>query len=277
MRRRLDWKRRLGRLYALLRVRDAQHKLILLYHSVGGGAEATAMETFRGHLDLVAAGGRLVGLRDMVEGRAGAGLAVAVTFDDGYATLRDHAAPALADFGAAATAFLNVGEIADDERHRSSAEAGYYPDEWFLSWRDVEALRAAGWQFGSHGVHHVDLVRADAATAERELSGSKSVLERRLGTACDMFAYPWGRNNGRLRSRACAAGYRYGFAGGHRGLTPGCDPLALPRINVAKEYTCDDLAAILRGDWDYLHWIARTKAVLPPSMISKHRWDALAR
>jgi peptidoglycan/xylan/chitin deacetylase (PgdA/CDA1 family) len=262
LRRRLALKRRIARLYALLRARDAQRKIVLLYHSVGGGAEATPAEAFRAHLDFVAAAACLVGLRDVLEGRPGQGLAVAITFDDGYATLRERVAPVLADFGATATAFLNVGEIADDERRQSSAEAGYYPDERFLSWRDVEALRAVGWQFGSHGMHHLDLVRADAATVERELSVSKSLLEQRLGITCDMFAYPWGRNNGRLRSRARSAGYRYGFAGGHCGLTPGCDPFALPRINVAKEYSRDDLIAILRGDWDYLDWVVKAKAVM---------------
>lgn len=260
MRRAVAWKRRIGRLYALLHARDTQRKLVLLYHSIGGGAEATVTEAFRSHLDLVTTTARLVCLRDMLEGRTGPGLAVAVTFDDGYATLRDHAAPALSDFGATATAFLNVGEIAH-ERRRSSADVGYYPDEQFLSWRDAEELRAAGWQFGSHGVHHIDLVRADAATAEHELRASKSLLEQRLGAACDMFAYPWGRNNGSLRDRALSAGYRYGLAGGHRALTTTCDPLALPRINVAKEYSRDDLAAILHGDWDYLDWIAKAKAV----------------
>jgi peptidoglycan/xylan/chitin deacetylase (PgdA/CDA1 family) len=262
--RRLAWKRRIGRLYALLRARDEQRRIVLLYHSIGGGAEATATEAFRGHLDVLAATVRLVDLRDMLAGATGPGLAVAITFDDGYATLRDQAAPVLADFGAAATAFLNVGEIADDERRRSSAEAGYYPDERFLSWRDVDALREARWQFGSHGVHHLDLTRADAATAERELGASKSVLEQRLGAACDMFAYPWGRNNGSLRNRTRAAGYRYAFAGGHHALTSGSDPLALPRINVANDYSLDDFAAILRGDWDYLHWLARAKAGMRP-------------
>lgn len=261
MRRPLAWKRRIGRLYALLRARDEQRKLVFLYHSVGGGAEAITTDAFRGHLRLVASTARLVSLGDMLGGRIGPDLAVAITFDDGYATLRDHAAPLLADFGVAATAFLNVGEIAADERRRSSVEAGYYPDEQFLSWRDIDVLRAAWWQFGSHGVHHVNLVHADAATVDREVAASKSLLERRLGTVCNMFAFPWGRSNASLRGRARAAGYRYAFAGGHRALTPEQDPFALPRINIAKEYSRDDLTAILRGDWDYLDWVMRAKAV----------------
>ena len=37
-------KRRIGQLYGLMRARDAHRKLILLYHSVGGSAEAMANE-----------------------------------------------------------------------------------------------------------------------------------------------------------------------------------------------------------------------------------------
>ena len=258
---RVAWKRRIGRLYALLHARDAGRRLILIYHSVGGSPDATDPGMFRRHLELIAATGRLVALPELVQG-ADRGIAAAITFDDGYATLRDRAAPILADFDGVATAFLNAGEIADDERRPSRAEDGYYAGEQFLSWRDVEALRAAGWHFGSHGVRHLDLVRSDAMTVERELNGSKAIIEERLGTACEMFAYPWGRNSAALRAAVGAAGYRYGLAGGHSPVTAQADAFALPRINVAKEYSADDLAAILRGDWDYLHWLAKAKSVI---------------
>lgn len=190
-----------------------------------------------------------------------AAITVALTFDDGYATLRDGAATILLNFGCSATAFLNVGEIADGARRCSKAEEGYYPAEQFLTWQDIEMLRVQGWEFGSHGVRHLDLVRSDSATVQHELVSSKSLIERRLGAPCDMFAYPWGRNNARLRAAVGAVGYRYGFAGGHSPVTRNSDFLALPRINVAKEYSLDDLTAILRGDWDYLEWVAKTKAV----------------
>ena len=75
-----------------------------------------------------------------------------------------------------------------------------------------------------------------------------------------LFAYPWGRTSG-LRASPCRR-YRYGFAGDHSPLTATSDPFALPRINVANGYSRDDLAAILRGDWDYLCWLARAKAVM---------------
>src|SRR5262249_54728723 len=157
---------------------------------------------------------------------------------------------------------LNVGEIGDQERRPSRAEDGYYSGQQFLTWRDVDALLAAGWNIGSHGVRHLDLMSVDTATLQNELSSSKQMIERRLGTACDMFAYPWGRYSPGLRAEVRSAGYRYGLAGDHSPLTPKSDPFALPRINVAKEYSSHDLAAILRGDWDYLYWVSRAKAVM---------------
>src|SRR5262249_1062718 len=111
MRGQTSWKRRIGRLYAVMRARDAHRKLVLLYHSVGGGAEATANEAFRDQLGVIAAMGHVLPLQNVLGYTPSGGVAVAITFDDGYATLRDHAAAILAEFGCAATAFLNVGEI----------------------------------------------------------------------------------------------------------------------------------------------------------------------
>jgi peptidoglycan/xylan/chitin deacetylase (PgdA/CDA1 family) len=262
MRERIAWKRRIGQLYAFMRARDAQRKLILVYHSVGDSTEATAKDAFRDQLGVIAAMGQFLPLQELLGSTPNQSIAVAVTFDDGYATLRDHAATILTEFGGAATVFLNVGEIADDERRASRAADGYYPHEQFLAWRDVDALIAAGWHVGSHGVHHLDLVHADTAASRHEVTASKQMIERRLRMPCDLFAYPWGRNGPELRAQVRAAGYRYGFAGDHSPLTATSDPFALPRINVANGYSRDDLAAILRGDWDYLYWLARAKAAL---------------
>jgi hypothetical protein len=103
MRGRIAWKRRIGQLYALMRARDAQRKLILLYHSVGDSIEATAQDAFRDQLGVIAAMGQLLPLRELLGSAPNQSIAVAVTFDDGYATLRDHAATILTEFGGAAT------------------------------------------------------------------------------------------------------------------------------------------------------------------------------
>lgn len=256
------WKRRLGRLWTLVHARDEQRKLVLLYHAIGDGPWAIQQHCFAKQIGLLHDAAVILPLSDLIARPAPAGIALSITFDDGYACLRDNALPILADFGLTAAVFLNTGEMDGQERRRSREECGYYPGEQFLSWRDVENLIAAGWGIGSHGVGHVDLTAASAETRRNELSLSKQTIEERTGAACNLFAYPWGRNNGRLREAVQCLGYRYALAGGHAAVNHRCDRFAIPRINVAKEYTLDDLTAIVRGDWDYLGWVARVRAAL---------------
>ena len=181
---------------------------------------------------------------------------VAITFDDGYASLREQALPILKAAGAVATVFLNTGQIAAGGlRNISNAALGYYPDELFLSQRDVVELAAEGWSIGSHGVDHIDLTRTGEDEAREELGASKRAIEKLLSAECMLFAYTWGRHDRRLRDLVAEAGYRHAFSGWHGPLRADSDRWALPRINVASEYAMSDFKAIVLGDWDYLGWI----------------------
>ncbi|MGH6846051.1 MAG: polysaccharide deacetylase family protein [Methylocella sp.] len=243
-----------------MRALDEHRKLVLLYHAIGDGPWAIQKHCFAKQIGLLHGAAAILPLGDLIARPAAAGVALSITFDDGYACLRDNALPVLADFGLTAAVFLNTGEMGGQERRRSREERGYYPGEQFLTWRDVENLVAAGWSIGSHGVGHVDLTAASAETRRNELAISKQTIEERTGAACNLFAYTWGRNNGRLREAVRRSGYSYALAGGHAAVNHRCDRFAIPRIHVAKEYTLDDLSAIVRGDWDYLGWVARARA-----------------
>jgi peptidoglycan/xylan/chitin deacetylase (PgdA/CDA1 family) len=259
----IAWKRRLGRLLTLMRARDEQKKLVLLYHAIGDGPWAIKKHCFAKQVGLLHRAAAILPLCELIARPAPAGVALSLTFDDGYACIRDNAHQILADFGHTAAVFLNTGEMGGEERPPSREECGYYPGERFFTWRDVEILVSAGWGIGSHGVGHVDLTVASAETRRDELSISKQAIEERTGAACNVFAYTWGRHNGRVRDAVRCSGYRYALAGGHSALNLPSDRFAIPRMNVAKEYTLDDLAAIVRGDWDYLGWIARARRALP--------------
>lgn len=190
-------------------------------------------------------------------------LQAAITFDDGYANLHDVALPILNDLGAVAAVFVNTGCIAPGgNRKTSDARLGYYPNELFLSWRDVEGLAAKGWSVGSHGVGHLDLTRTCEERAHTELSASKNMIENVLSVPCTLFAYTWGRHTPRLQRLVADAGYRYAFAGRHGRVHANGSPFAVPRINVSNEYTMSDFKAIVRGHWDYLGWIQAMKAEL---------------
>jgi peptidoglycan/xylan/chitin deacetylase (PgdA/CDA1 family) len=105
----------------------------------------------------------------------------------------------------------------------------------FLSWDEVRALSAKGFEIGSHTVEHVILSRCGAAELLVELRESKAAIERETGKDCFAIAYPNGGAkdfNALALSAVRAAGYKLGFtmAGRlNRGLE---DPLALARVNV---------------------------------------------
>jgi peptidoglycan/xylan/chitin deacetylase (PgdA/CDA1 family) len=45
----------------------------------------------------------------------------------------------------------------------------------------------AGWELGSHTITHPDLTTLDPAELEREVAGTRRILERRFGVPVDNF------------------------------------------------------------------------------------------
>jgi len=177
---------------------------------------------------------------------------VVISFDDGYASVHDHAAPILAEHGATATVYLNTGWIGDIVRRPSDVNLGHYPQEFFMNWREAEALAKAGWTIGSHGVDHLDLTQQEPTFAERELTDSKHTIQSHLGIPCEHFAYTWGRFTPALVGMVRRAGYRSAVSGLHGGVSHLSDRFALPRIDIRAEYEIQDFANAVTGRWDFL-------------------------
>ncbi|MDT8322413.1 MAG: polysaccharide deacetylase family protein, partial [Xanthomonadales bacterium] len=233
-----------------------------LYHSVGHTPWAIARARFAEQIRWLSQATRLQRFDEVLTAPLGNRPTVAITFDDGYASLRTEALPVLREHGAAATVYLNTGWIGEGAREPSNADEGHYPGEAFLSWSDVEALQAAGWLAGSHGEGHFDLTARNKSDIAHELAASKRAIESRLGVPCVHFAYTWGRYNEALKAAVRATGYRTAATGIHGTVKIGVDPYAIPRIDVHRDYTLDDFKAIVRGDWDYLGWLQRARRAL---------------
>ena len=257
----LNKKRKLGKLLAPTIRSSRPRRCVLLYHSVGDSPWAVSVENFRAQMKWLAEHTEVMSLDALLEDESPAGLSVALTFDDGYACLAEQALSVLSEFGLAATVYLNTGWVCGDTRRASDPSLGHYPGESFMQWSDVERLAVEGWSVGSHGVEHLDLTLTSGCVADRELIDSREAIESHLGCSCHHFSYTWGHHKPELRSRVAEAGYRYAAAGHHAPLSTGDDPLAFPRINIARDYTLDDFKSILRGDWDYLGWVQRARAL----------------
>ena len=149
-----------------------------------------------------------------------------LTFDDGYASLAEHAYPVLQDLGFTATTFLitdYVGKTnAWDMRYTWSRLS-------HLSWNEVEHWRARGFEFASHGATHRRLTWLSDTAAETELLRSRETLTTKLGAESGRaVAYPFGAVDGRIAGLARQAGFELGF-GGVRGNG---DRLHLARVPV---------------------------------------------
>jgi peptidoglycan/xylan/chitin deacetylase (PgdA/CDA1 family) len=78
-----------------------------------------------------------------------------------------------------------------------------------LRWDDVREMQKAGMEIGSHTKFHpyLDNIK-DPVTLEKEISGSKNILEESLGTTTIAFAYPFGEHATTTVNEVKRAGYR---------------------------------------------------------------------
>lgn len=224
------------------------HPPVLCYHRVGGplelGVTRVGRSTFvRQMTALARAGWRTVSLADFAKPRTthDEGRTFLLTFDDGYASLTDHAYPVLADLGFTATTFLITDFIGETNTWDVRYTWNRLPH---LSWTAIETWRARGFAFASHGATHRRLTWLDDQTVEIELRGSREALRTRLGPeAGRAIAYPFGAVDDRVVRIARGTGYELGFGG----VTGGADPLLTSRIPVYR-WDAGDVPFGLRND-----------------------------
>lgn len=221
---------------------------VLCYHRIGGplelGVTRVGRSTFARQMTALArAGWRTLTLEEFALGpEPQAPGPFLLTFDDGYASLVDHAYAVLADLGFTATTFLITDYIGKTNTWDVRYTWNRLPH---LSWQQIEHWQARGLSFGSHSATHGRLTWLPDAAVEHELTASREALIARLGSeAGRAVAYPFGAVDSRIVRHARAAGYELGF-GGVKGTD---DAMQLPRVPVYFW----DLGAMpfgLRSDW----------------------------
>jgi peptidoglycan/xylan/chitin deacetylase (PgdA/CDA1 family) len=252
------------------RLQDAG--LILCYHNVvlsnadaGDPGVHMLSERFSRQMRWLAAHYSVVRLSEFVD-RVASGKSMrqvaAVTFDDGYAGVFQHALPILRTLGLPATLFV----VADAGRR-----AGFWWDqpgivalanpgvraEWLHTMRGDESAicsdrgpsnlplshRPADWEtirggigdsidIGAHSVTHRSLPTLTDAELEHEVVAGRAAIQRATGTRPEFFAYPYGLWDTRVRSRIRLAGYRAGLTLDSGLNRPFADPCSLRRLNV---------------------------------------------
>lgn len=207
---------------------------VLCYHRVGGpqelGVTRVSPTVFRRQMHALAkAGWKSLSLSEFAAGAQSAfrnpQSEFLLTFDDGYTELAEFAYPVIAEVGFTATTFL----ITDYIGKSNSWDIQYTRKPLtHLDWDVIEAWKARGFDFASHGATHARLTWLDDQRVTDDLARSRETLARRLGAA-EALAYPFGAVDERVARLAEAAGYTLGFDG-VRGVDG--DLFRLPRVPV---------------------------------------------
>jgi peptidoglycan/xylan/chitin deacetylase (PgdA/CDA1 family) len=175
---------------------------ILAFHKVGdpspGGWETwycnTALE-FSGYLSYLREHGwRVIDAATLVLGLSDPAAlgprAALLTFDDGYRSVLEVAAPVLRQFGYPAVVFVPAAHVGRGS-HSFDADSGE-PDEPLCDWGELAELERYGVSVQSHGLTHRGFSRLDAGQRDDELRRSKEILESRLRKPVELFAFPYG-------------------------------------------------------------------------------------
>jgi peptidoglycan/xylan/chitin deacetylase (PgdA/CDA1 family) len=156
---------------------------------------------------------------------------LALTFDDGWETQFQHAAPVLQAERVPATFFVITRYL------------GTLPG--YMSWDQVRTLKELGHEVESHTQNHPDLDRLhaeDSGAAVAEIWESLAILEQRLGHSQRLFAYPNGRWDAPVADLVARV-YRGAVATGGGALQSQDRLYTLRRIKAEPAYPPDQLIA----------------------------------
>ena len=165
---------------------------------------------------------------------------VVLTFDDGHKSHYTIVFTLLKKYGYRATFFVYTDEIAEESERQ-------------LTWDELRTMGREGMDIQCHTKSHPFLTRArqnesQAAYLERlqrEIHGSKVILEEKLGRKVELLAYPYGWFNQTVETLAVQAGYRGVFTvnWGVNSVTD--NPLRFKRRVMENTMSLEDLNQIL--------------------------------
>lgn len=204
---------------------------ILTYHSIDDSGSPVSLDptTFRRHLDWLKSDAvQVVPLAELVE--LGDDVdAVALTFDDAFASFHELAWPLLREHGLPATVFVPTGRVGRDNAWNERTARGI-PTLSLCDWDQLGEMLEQGLDVGSHTVNHVRLDGMGADLVHAELSLSAETLRDRLGRQPLHLAYPYGAFDERAESIASEL-YSLAVTTELRPLTSADRPHCLPRID----------------------------------------------
>lgn len=238
---------------------------VIGWHRVDGTSAglSTGVDDFRRHLDeLERWGARVMPLDEAMTALEAGTLpprAVALTFDDGYASVLETAWPLLRERGMPATFYVSSGYVDSTVRFPWDREEPAHDRFRLVRADELADAAAQGLDVGSHTVTHPWLPRLEPTEVKRELVESRTALEEMTGYPVTSLAYPTGGWSQQVCAIAEEAGYRVGIT-----VDRGLNTVRTPLLSVRRAFVPHDprdLRLVLEGAYTPLRpldtWRAR--------------------
>ncbi|MBP7634253.1 polysaccharide deacetylase family protein [Candidatus Ozemobacteraceae bacterium] len=207
----------------------------LCYHQVRPGANGQfelTPEAFREQLGILKAQGyRSLSsaelLAALASGTVPATRSIVLSFDDGFASVYEHAFPIMKEMGFTGIAciyprFIGAGNA--------------------LTWDQLRELASEGWSIESHSMSHSNLAighgtPAYAKMLEHEVAGSRTLIEKQLGIPVRLMVWPYGIYTEQAEQAARDAGYAGAMTVDGGANYSGLDPFRIKRQVVYRSDT----------------------------------------
>ncbi|NVK18715.1 MAG: polysaccharide deacetylase family protein [Methylocystaceae bacterium] len=235
---------------------------VVMYHRFGEDdfpATNIRIEQFETHIEEIKKGGyNVIALGELVDKlKKGEDLpdkTLAITIDDGYASIYKEAFPRFKKAGIPFTIFISTDPI----------DRGYAD---YLSWEKIREMSDHPLvTIGAHTASHLHMAAASQARVGDEMARSLARLEEKLGYRPDIFAYPYGEASLDAINVVRGFGMKAAF-GQHSGaIGSGDDLYYLARFALNEKY----------GDLKRFQMVSKTKSLFardlgPKDMMIKDR------
>jgi peptidoglycan/xylan/chitin deacetylase (PgdA/CDA1 family) len=216
---------------------------VLVYHNIGKEARGRlvlGVDAFAEQMKYLKTHGyRVVSLAEFVEWlhlrRQLPRKTVVLTFDDGYRSFREHAYPVLKELRFTATLFVYTDYVGAGRNA--------------LSWDELKALAAEGFDVQAHSKSHADLRRGDQESAahygrrmQAELAEPPRLLAKGVGRPVAFLAYPYGRVDDAVLARVKEEGYQAAFTVRRQSNASFVELLRISRSQIYSDMTLEQFA-----------------------------------
>lgn len=209
----------------------ADSAVIFMYHRFGESrlpATNIRIEQFDAHIQELKSGKyNLAAVPDILaaiqDGRELPDRTVGITIDDAFKSLYEVGWPRFKKAGIPITLFVATDAI--DKK---------LPD--YMTWDQIREMRDAGVTIGSQTATHLHMAHSGAKANRADLALSNERFKAELGSAPQLFAYPYGEASIAVKKYVSEAGFSMAF-GQHSGVIyRGIDKLYMPRFALNENY-----------------------------------------